>query len=142
MIRAVLDTNVVVQSLIGSSRSASARVLDAYFDGRFELAYSAATLDELLDVLQLMAIRARHGLTDDELLEFVAVIFTPARNYPGELPLSHELTRDITDTKFLAVAEEARADFLVTNDRRHLPPLRRFGDTRNVTPAQLLAEFP
>lgn len=32
MITAILDTNVVVQSLISSPRTASARTLDAYFD--------------------------------------------------------------------------------------------------------------
>jgi predicted nucleic acid-binding protein len=40
MTLAVLDTNVVVQSLISSPRTASAQVLDAFYDGRFEIAYS------------------------------------------------------------------------------------------------------
>lgn len=32
MITAVIDTNIFVQYLIGSTRSASVRVVDAYFD--------------------------------------------------------------------------------------------------------------
>jgi putative PIN family toxin of toxin-antitoxin system len=141
MKRAVLDTNVVVQSLISSPRSASARVLDAYYDGQFELSYSPATLDEVIDVLQLPAIRQRHGLADDELLEFVATVFAPAHQFAGERHLSHKLTRDVTDTKFLALAEESQADYIVTNDRRHLLQLRQHGPTRIVTPTQFLAEL-
>jgi predicted nucleic acid-binding protein len=52
---AILDTNVVVQALIGSRRSASARVLDAYYEGRFRFCYSPDTLDELLAVLTVPA---------------------------------------------------------------------------------------
>ena len=37
MIRAILDTNVIVQSVISSAPTASARVLEVYFDGRFRI---------------------------------------------------------------------------------------------------------
>jgi hypothetical protein len=42
MISAILDSNVVVQSLISSATSASARALEAYYDERFRLVYSPA----------------------------------------------------------------------------------------------------
>jgi len=38
MITAILDTNVIVQSLISSPPAAAPRVLDAYWDGRSECA--------------------------------------------------------------------------------------------------------
>jgi putative PIN family toxin of toxin-antitoxin system len=142
MISAVLDTNVTVQSLIGSPRSASARVLDAYYAGKFELLYSRDTLDELIDVLLLPQIRRRHGLSDDEVLEVVASLLLNARHCAGELGVSATLTRDLTDTKFLALAAEADADYLVTNDRRHLLPLGRYERTRVVTPAAFLRQLP
>lgn len=52
------------------------------------------------------------------------------------------LTRDVTDTKLLALADEANADYLVTNDRRHLLRLGRFGRTKIVTPAQFIRSLP
>ena len=52
MIAVILDTNVVVQSVIGSPTSTSAQVLDAYFAGRFRIVHSTATVDELLEVLR------------------------------------------------------------------------------------------
>lgn len=141
MILAVLDTNVVVQSAIGSPRSASARVLSAYTSGRFEVAYSSDTIEELLEVVTLPSIREMHQLSDDEILELIVTLHARARFGKGEARLSHSLTRDVTDTKFLRLAEETQADYLVTNDRRHLLPLRQYGQTRIVTPARFLREL-
>jgi predicted nucleic acid-binding protein len=101
MILAILDTNVIIQSAIGSPRSASSRVLRAYTSGRFEIAYSSDTIEELLDVLILPGIRERHQLSDNEILEPVVTLHARARYGSSEAPLSHSLTRDVTDTKFL-----------------------------------------
>lgn len=142
MTTAILDTNVVVQSLIGSANSASVRTREALYDGRFQLLYSPATLDELLDVLMLEAIRERHGLSDTEILDFVASVLVDAQRFAGVVDVSATLTRDVTDTKFLSLASESQADYIVTNDRRHLLPLKQFDQTRIVTPYQFLEELP
>jgi hypothetical protein len=49
--------------------------------------------------------------------------------------------RDITDREFLALAVAADADFLVTNDRRHFLPLKRFGRTQDRHPGGLSPPF-
>lgn len=141
---AVLDTNVLVQSLISSPRSASARVLAAYYNGRFRLPYTSETIDELVEVLGIPQMRERHGLSDDEALEFVASLLTNAEGYSTEtiVTVRADVPRDVTDTKFLALAEASSADFLVTNDRRHLLRLRKYGKTRIVTPAEFLRLLP
>jgi putative PIN family toxin of toxin-antitoxin system len=136
MIRAILDTNVVVQSVISSG--ASARVLDAYYDGKFRFVYSPSTLDEVIDVLMLPSIRARHGMSDDEILEFAASLLVNADRHDAGDTVAVSLARDVTDNKFLALAEAADADYLVTNDRRHLLPLKRHLTTEVVTPAEFL----
>jgi putative PIN family toxin of toxin-antitoxin system len=141
MTSAILDTNVLVQSLISSPRSASARVLDAYFDGRFELICSSASVDELLEALLLPRIRQRHGLSDNEVLEFVTSLLPRARICVGTTPVSHSVSRDVSDTKFLSMADETDAEFLVTNDRRHLLRLGHWGKTKIVTPTQFLKEL-
>jgi len=138
MIRAILDTNVVVQSVISSPPAASARVLDAYYSRRFRFVYSPSTLDELIDVLLLPPIRARHGLSDDEVLEFAASLLVSADRYDAVEAVPASLTRDITDSKFLDLAEASDADYLVTNDRRHLLGLKRHHRTEIITPAEFL----
>jgi putative PIN family toxin of toxin-antitoxin system len=138
MTTAVLDTNVIVQSLFANPRSASRAVLDRYFEGQFRPQFSDATIGELLDVLLLPGIRALHQLSDDMVLDFVAALLVGSDQYQIGSAVSAEITHDMTDTKFLALAAESHADFLVTNDRRHLLPLKQFGDTLVVTPASFL----
>ena len=70
MITAILDTNVFVRAALQPS-SPSARVVDAYLDGKFQLVLSQAVLQELLTVLILPGIRALHGWSDDEILDFL-----------------------------------------------------------------------
>jgi putative PIN family toxin of toxin-antitoxin system len=142
MTTVVLDTNVVVQSLFSTSRSAFRQVLDAYFEGRFRPQFSEATLNELLSVLTLPRIRQKHGKSEEEVLEFIASLLARGDHHDITAVVPSSLTRDVTDTKFLALAQEANADYLVTNDRRHLLRLRTFGQTRIVTPSQFLRLLP
>lgn len=141
MMTAILDTNVLVQSVISSPRSASVRVRESLYDGSFQLVLSPGAIDELIDVLMLPRIRIRHGFSDSEILEFIESLLLNAAMFPGELHVPADITRDMTDTKFLALAEESDADYLVTNDRRHLLPLKRYGRTQIVTPARFLREL-
>src|SRR4051794_34916800 len=138
MILAVLDSNVFLQALIGSARSASVRTLTAMDQGKFLVAFSPDTIGELLDVLSIPRMRDRHGMSENQILTFV-LSFLPDAIVIGDQPApSPALPRDVGDAKFLALAAAANADFLVTNDRRHLRRLREFEGTRIVSPAEFL----
>lgn len=80
-------------------------------------------------------------MSDDEILRFVLSLLTEAIVFPDRAPVSSNLPRDVSDTKFLTLAEHAAADYLVTNDRRHLLKLKRYGSTRIITPARFLREL-
>jgi putative PIN family toxin of toxin-antitoxin system len=138
MIRAVLDTNVFVQGLIGEPRSASARVLASLTTGQFRIAFSLATLDELFEVLLLRDIRESHGLSPNEVARFINSVIDGADLYDEPPEASVRGVRDVTDRKFIALCMVHNADYLVTNDRRHLVRLRRHSQSRIVTPAAFL----
>ena len=138
MTLAILDTNVVVQSLISSPTSMSTRVLDAFHNGWFRLAYSSAVVEELLEVLCTPRIRIRHRLSDSGILAIVESLLVRSLEYRGRSVVPLSLARDLTDNKFLALALESRAEFLVTNDHRHLIPIGQFHETRIVTPPVFL----
>jgi predicted nucleic acid-binding protein len=53
MTTAILDTNVLIQGVIGSPRAAAARTLRAYRDKRYQLVFSLDTLEEFHDVFTL-----------------------------------------------------------------------------------------
>jgi putative PIN family toxin of toxin-antitoxin system len=141
MITAVLDTNVFLQALISTPRSASVRTLRALDREQFQLVFSPATIDELLEVLSVPRMRNRHGLSDDEILRFVLSFLPDAIILPDPPLPSPSVPRDVSDTKFLALAEASGADFLVTNDRRHLLHLRSYGRTQILTPAVFLRKL-
>ena len=141
MIVAVLDTNVFFQSLISTTQSSSTRVVERLFLGEFSAAMSQQTLDELINVLTLPRIQQQHGLSDDELMGFVDAIVAFSERFLVDDSVSPTLTRDVSDTKFLALADKSEAEFLVTNDKRHLLPLKRHGVTRIVSPGQFLMEL-
>jgi predicted nucleic acid-binding protein len=114
-------------------------VLDAYLDGKFQIVLSQPALQELLTVLLLPGIREVHGWSDDEILRFVTTLPAGAAMYAGLAHVPPSLPRDVTDVKFLSLAAEADADYLVTKDGRHLLRLKKCRRTRIVTPTQFLA---
>jgi putative PIN family toxin of toxin-antitoxin system len=138
MISAVLDTNVFVQAIIGPVRSSSARVLDEYAARRFNLLVSKDTAAELHHVLCHSSVRRRHFMTEAEIARFVPALLRHARVHEPEHVVSPRLPRDVSDTKMLDLALATAADFLVTNDRRHLIRLKSIGKTLIVTPAKFL----
>jgi putative PIN family toxin of toxin-antitoxin system len=136
MIRAILDTNVVVQATMSSG--ASAQVLDAYYDNRFVLITSPATIDELVDVMLISRISQKHGMSEDEVLEFAATLQAGSERFLGTAEVAASIPRDATDSKLLGLAMESTADFLVTNDHRHLLRLGTFGQTQIIRPNEFL----
>jgi putative PIN family toxin of toxin-antitoxin system len=141
MTTAVLDTNVFLQALIGRPTSASIGVLRAADDGRFRPLFCQSTIDELLNVLSVPRIRALHGLTDDEIQRFVSSLLVDAVLLPDPPDPAHSLARDPTDSRFLALAAAASADFVVTNDRRDLQRLRAFEGTRSCRQPHFCGNF-
>ena len=62
--------------------------------------------------------------------------------YTQKVKVPTDLARNVTDTKFLALAEESGADYLVTNDHRDLLRIGAWSGTRIVTPAEFPRELP
>jgi putative PIN family toxin of toxin-antitoxin system len=128
MLSAVVDTNVIVAGVLSSNpTSASRALMDRLRAGEFLLLLSPEALLEIEEVLALAEMKAIHGLTDDEI-----------RTLSGTTSISAALTRDVTDTKWVAIAIEGDADCLVTKDRRHLHRLKRAGRAKIVTPRKFL----
>ena len=68
------------------------------------------------------------------------VFVTEALILDDEPPVPADVPRDATDTRILSLAAASDADYLVTNDRRHLLRLKQFGRTRIVTPHRFLQD--
>ena len=131
--RVILDTNALVSALL-TQDGVPARLLDAWFEGRYELLTSESQLEELRLVTRHPKVRryiepAMAGALVNDLRHFAEML--------AGLP-NVEVSGDPADNFLLAMAEAGRADFLATGDKRDVLALKRHGSTRIVTAKRLL----
>ena len=129
--RVVLDTNVIVSGLNfpGNER----QLLELARRGRFEWFLSQFILDEVDGVLARKFGWAEARLAQARgMLREAATIIEPPR-----IPMVIE--SDHADNHILACAMAARADYLITGDRRHLLPLGEHRGVRILSPPRFLS---
>jgi putative PIN family toxin of toxin-antitoxin system len=130
VIRAVIDTNVVVSGLLSSAGNETL-ILLAIHQGLLHPCFS----EEILDEYAAIPARPKFAFPRDEIAAVLAMI-----RRPGELfaPQSSAVaSSDPGDTKFLQCAEAAQADYIVTGNKRDFPE-SAYGGTRIVNAAELL----
>lgn len=124
MLRAVLDTNVFVSSLLNKT-GAPARLIDAWRAGEYILVTSPVIIAEINVVLNLPRIRKKYLLTDHDIGQLLDLLEKDAILVPGRTEVCNVIPQDPTDHIFLSCALEAGADFIVSGDR-HLLSLKIF----------------
>lgn len=134
--RLVVDTNVVVSAFLW--QGIPGRLLDMAGEKQARLFSSSALLAELTDVLsrkKLAKSVAATGLTVPQMLANYRKIITlvTARQLP------QQVSPDADDDAVLATAQAAKADLIVSGDRKHLLILKRFEGIPIVTVAQAVA---
>lgn len=129
MIRAVIDTNVLVSGLL-SPLGNEALIILAIHQGYVRPCFSEEILDEYAAVLA----RPKFAFPSDEIEALLAML--RAR---GELfrPEGSAASPDPADTKYLHCAQAAQADFIITGNKRDFPDAP-YGPTRVVSAGELL----
>ena len=124
MLRAVLDTNIFISSLL-NKKGAPARLLDLWKDGRYLLLSSPAIISEIKAVLELPRIKAKYSLDDFDIRKLLNLLEKDALLVPGLADVGNAIPDDPDDHIFLSCALEAGADVIVSGDR-HLLDLKKF----------------
>lgn len=132
MLRAVLDTNVIVSGVI-ASKGAPFDLLTAWRERRWSLVVSPQTLTELEQVLSLPKIAHTYRLTRQDISDVVRLLESRATVTPGRLRIPR-MARDPEDDQILACAVEGHADYVVSGDQ-DLLALERFRGVPIITPA-------
>lgn len=135
MIRAVLDTNIVISGIFwrGNPRD----VLRAGVEGDFTLLLSPDLASELQDVVareKFAKLRAALGKTSEEIVADLQA--TAEMTTPAEVP--SDAVRDPDDVAVLACAIGGNANYVVTGDD-DLLTLKAYEKVEIVTPAEFLA---
>lgn len=130
MIRAVIDTNVLVSGLL-SPRGNEALILLAIHQGLVHPCFSEEILEEYSAVLA----RPKFAFPPDEIDAVLAMFRQQGQLFHAAAPLAASLDPD--DTKFLQCAEAAQAEYIVTGNKRHFPE-SVYGLTSIVSAGELL----
>jgi putative PIN family toxin of toxin-antitoxin system len=138
MPRAVLDTSVLVSAFL-SPDGTPAKVVAAATRSAFVLCLSNGILTEFVHALEKLGRRQRSFRYDDDLVaRYVRDLTLLAERVERDLPDIRAVPDDPKDDMVVATAVAARADYLVTGDRRHLLSLREYEGIRIVTPRQFV----
>lgn len=134
MIRAVLDTNVVISALLFSGPPS--QLVPAWQSGRLRPIMSARIFDEYLRELAYPKFKLTpaeiRGLIEEELLPFIETVQSPP------LPITN--LRDPDDSKFVDCALAANVRWLVSGDD-DLLSLKRVQSVEIVSVAAFLHQL-
>lgn len=122
-IKIVLDTNNLVSSII-NKKGASYEIFNLAKKDRVIVFTSPFQLNELKRVLNYPRIQKKYRLTLVKIKRIVTVIeHLTFKVYPTYIPAA--IIPDPDDNQILAIAKEARAEFIISGDE-HLLDLKRW----------------
>lgn len=134
-LRLVLDTNVVVSGLLWSGPPR--RLLEAAMAGEVQLFSSAVLLDELAHTLDHPKFAARMEAFDTNPAALVAQ-YTALVSLVAPASVPRIVTNDADDDHVIAAAVAARAELIITGDRKHLLPVGAHEGIAIVTAREML----
>ena len=133
--RIVLDANQFVSAVLVPVGH-PAQILQAWREGRFELALSPSIVAEIRRVLLYSRLRKKHGWSEEQIETFLRGL-TKAATITLEQLSVRVVDDDPTDDKYLACALESDASYIVTGDG-HLQRLSMYQGVKIVSPAVFL----
>ena len=119
-LRLVLDTNVVVAGLLWNGPPR--QLLEAAIAGEVELFSSAVLLDELAHTLAYAKFAGRIEAFGTHITALVAQ-YTALVSLVAPAGVPRIVANDADDDHVIAAAVAARAELIVTGDRKHLLPI-------------------
>ena len=135
MIRAVVDTNILVRAVIKPTGSVGP-VLQRLRRREYTLLISRETLDELAAVLHRPRLRTKYELSDRVLRATIRLVVLRGELIQPDRRIA--VCRDPRDDKFLELAVSSNAQVIVSGDE-DLLTLSPFERIPIVSPARFLA---
>jgi uncharacterized protein len=143
MIRVVIDTNIVVSAFIGRAknfeRAFAYQLLLAIEAGQLVPLTSVEALEELEAVLNYPRITKRHRMSAEAIAQAVDKYAQACEFVSGQVVLTG-VSPDPDDDKFLTIAVEGRASYLITGDGRHLLNLKNYQGIKIVTVREFMEQ--
>lgn len=134
--RVVIDTNVVASAFL-SPKGTPARLIEQWRREAFQLLVSEVILTEYERALNYERVRARHGMTAQEIAE-VAADFRQVAVLVAPKERLSVIPQDEADNRFLECAVTGAAEYVVSGDA-HMLALKEYREIQILSPAEFLA---
>jgi putative PIN family toxin of toxin-antitoxin system len=139
MLRVVLDTNVLVSSVL-SKKGAPAVLMQAWSDRLFDLVISETIIAETKRVLSGHRLKQPYNISDDRIVRLVELLRKNSILVPGSAAVAGAVPADPSDEMFIAAALDGNADVIVSGDK-DLLEIESFRGVAIITPRQFLDQF-
>ncbi len=129
--RVVLDTNIYLSGMLFPA-SKPAEILELAEKKAFETFCSDYIVEEFRRVF-VVKFNYREQIADQfvqKILSFVKVIVSGQK--------IRKIKADDADNRILECAVSAKADYLVTGDKKHILSLEKIGQTKIISPAEFI----
>lgn len=131
MITAVFDTNIYI-SAIGFDNQPEHLIRLAH-QHIFTLYTSPDINAEISSILSRKLLRSHSQITRDiQMIEYATELVFPLNQL-------NVVKNDPSDNKILECALSCHAHYIVSGDKKHLLPLKKFNDTKIITVSEFLA---
>jgi uncharacterized protein len=137
MMRAVVDTNILIRALIKPYGTVGP-VIAHLRDGDYVIVYSSPLLIELTTKLALPRIRVKYRVQTEQVEALLSTIVLRGERVIPTRQI--KLCRDPNDDMFIEAAVAGQAPYVVTGDD-DLLTLKKFENVRFITPRAFLATF-
>ena len=114
MLKAVLDTQIILRGATSARSTITARIYEAWDAGRFTLLLSDPILEELEDVVSRAEVRRRLHMTAVEAAALIELLRRRSAIVTPTVRITR--SRDPDDDKFLECAVAGSADYIVSAD--------------------------
>jgi uncharacterized protein len=136
MLRVVLDTNVIVSSVI-SKKGPPFLIIQAWKETRFVMVISVDIVKEVQRVLFEPRMVGTFHLTENRITRFIDTLYKDTILVAGKSDSSGAVPKDPSDEMFISAAIDAKAHFIVSGDK-HLLNIGSFKKIPIVSPRQFL----
>ncbi len=136
--RLVVDTNIIVSGLLTTS-TPPALILNSIQTKKIILLISDEVVIEYLRVLEYPHIRKYKKITDETLRDLTSLFIVETERV--EILSQVKKSKDPDDDKFLSLAIEGKADFIVTGDKADLLSLKEIEHIPILTARQAVEKL-
>lgn len=126
----ILDTNIIVSAIVFGGKPRE--VFELILEGTIQGYITSFIIYELKEVLA-----KKFKFSDDKLKETEEII-RDSFQYIVPKKSIFLIKHCVPDNRILEAAQEAKAHYLITGDKKHILPLKKIKRTQIVTPEEFL----